>query len=103
VEALACPCEYSSVIKFLTIHLETMEAYTLWWNNRTLWEILDYITKYSTIMNNRTLLRQRVSNMKRQTWFIAFRSNHVKLAWAFINIMEFCKTYPKTTLCCIFH
>jgi hypothetical protein len=103
VEALASPCEYSSVIKFLTIHLKTMEAYTLWWNDGTLWEILDYNTKYSPIMNNWTLLQQRVSNMKRQTWFIAFRWNHVKLVWAFINIMEFCTTCPKTTLCCIFH
>jgi hypothetical protein len=52
VKVLAYPCKYSSVIKFLNIHLETMEAYTLWWNDLTLWEILDYNTKYSPIMDN---------------------------------------------------
>jgi hypothetical protein len=29
VEALACMCEHPSVIKFLAIHVETMEVYTL--------------------------------------------------------------------------
>jgi hypothetical protein len=29
-EALACLCKHPSVIKFLIIHTETMEAYTLW-------------------------------------------------------------------------
>jgi hypothetical protein len=35
VEALACPCEHPNVIKFLATHIETMEAYTLWWNGGT--------------------------------------------------------------------
>jgi hypothetical protein len=47
MEVLASPCEHPSVIKFLAIHVETMEAYTLWWNGGTLWEMLDYNTKYS--------------------------------------------------------
>jgi hypothetical protein len=46
VEALACSCEHPSVIKFLAIHIETMEAYTLWWNGGTLQKMLDYNTKY---------------------------------------------------------
>jgi len=36
VEALACPCEHANVIKFLTIHIKTTKAYTLWWNGGTL-------------------------------------------------------------------
>jgi len=36
VEALAYTCEHPSVIKFLAIHIETMEAYMLWWNGGTL-------------------------------------------------------------------
>jgi hypothetical protein len=32
IEVLACPCKHLGVIKYLIIHLETMEAYTLWWN-----------------------------------------------------------------------
>jgi hypothetical protein len=47
VEALACPCKHLGVIKFLAIHKDHMEAYTLWWNGGTLWEMLDYNTKYS--------------------------------------------------------
>ncbi len=88
MEALASLCEHPSVIKFLTIHIETMEAYTLWWNGGTLWELLDYNTKYSPITDNCTLLRQGGPNMKRWTWLDAFKRNCVKLAWAFINIMN---------------
>jgi hypothetical protein len=36
MEVLACPCKHPSVIKFLTTHVETMEAYKLWWNEGTL-------------------------------------------------------------------
>jgi hypothetical protein len=53
------PMQTSSVIKFLTIHTETMEAYTLWWNGGTIQKMLDYNTKYSPIMDNHTLLWQR--------------------------------------------
>jgi hypothetical protein len=35
-----------------------MEAYTLWWNERTLQEMLDYNMKYSPITNSCTLLWQ---------------------------------------------
>ncbi len=52
MEALACPCEHLGVIKFLTIHTITMEAYTLWWNGGTLQEMLDYNMKYSLTMDN---------------------------------------------------
>jgi len=58
VEALTCMCEHLGVIKFLAIHIENMEAYTLWWNGGTLWEVLDYNTKYSPISNNHTLVQQ---------------------------------------------
>jgi len=34
-ETLACPCKHPSVIKFLAIHIEIMEAYALWWNGGT--------------------------------------------------------------------
>jgi hypothetical protein len=56
VEALAYPCEHPSVIKFLAIHVKTMEAYTLWWNGKTLQEMLDYNMKHSPIMDTQTLL-----------------------------------------------
>jgi hypothetical protein len=36
IKALVCPCEHPSVIKFLAIHLKTMETCTLWWNEGTL-------------------------------------------------------------------
>jgi hypothetical protein len=35
-ETLACPYEHLVVIKLLAIHIETMKAYTLWWNGGTL-------------------------------------------------------------------
>jgi hypothetical protein len=46
VEALACLCKYPSVIKFLAIHKKTINAYTLWWNGRTLREC--WITTWNT-------------------------------------------------------
>jgi hypothetical protein len=52
----ACPCEHLGVIKFLTIHIETIEAYTLRWNGGTFQKKFDYNTKYSPIIDNRTLL-----------------------------------------------
>jgi hypothetical protein len=54
MEALACPFKHPSVVKFLAIHAKTMEAYTLWWNWKTLQEMLNYNMKYSPIMDNRT-------------------------------------------------
>jgi hypothetical protein len=57
VEALVCSCEHPSVIKFFSIHVKTMEAYTLWWNGGPLQEMLDYSKKYFAIMDNRTLLQ----------------------------------------------
>jgi hypothetical protein len=72
-EALACMCEHPSVIKFLAIHVDTMEVYTLWWNGGTIRKMLDYNTKYSPIMDNQTLLQHVQPNMEGRTWFIAFR------------------------------
>jgi hypothetical protein len=88
MKALECQCEHLGVIKFLAIHIETMEAYTLWWNGGTLRKMLDCNMKYSPIMDNRTLLWQGGPYMEGQTWLVAFRWNHVKLAWAFISIMN---------------
>jgi hypothetical protein len=50
VEVLACLCEHPCVIKFLTIHAKTMEAYTLWWNGGTFQKMLEYNMKCSPIM-----------------------------------------------------
>jgi hypothetical protein len=44
--------------------------------------------KYSPIIDNRTLLWQSGLNMERQTQLVTFKQNCVKLAWAFINIMN---------------
>jgi serine/threonine protein kinase len=87
-KALACSCKHLSVIKFFAIHTKTMEAYTLWWNGGTLQEMLDYNTKYSPITDNQTLLWQGGPDMEGWTWIVTFRWNRVKLAWAFINIMN---------------
>ncbi len=65
-----------------------MEAYTLWWNGRTFREMLDYNTKYSPIIDSHTLMQQGGPNMERWTQLVAFKQNCVKLAWAFINIMN---------------
>jgi hypothetical protein len=88
VEALFCPCKHPHVIKFLAIHTKTMEAYTLWWNWGTIQKMLDYNTKYSPIMDNWTLLKQEGLDMEEWTQLVNFKWNHVKLAWAFINIMN---------------
>jgi hypothetical protein len=81
---LACPCEYLNVIKFLVIHSNTMEAYTLWWNGATFWKMLDYNTKFPPLLDNRMLLWERGPNMERQRQLVIFRWNCVKLAWASI-------------------
>jgi hypothetical protein len=87
VEALAYLYKHPSVIRFLAIHTKTMKAYTLWWNGGTLREMLDYNTKYSPIMNTRTLLWQGGLDMEGWTQLVTFRWNCVKLAWTFINIL----------------
>jgi hypothetical protein len=66
MEALACPCKHLGVIKFLAIHIETMDAYTLCLNGGTFREMLDYNMKYSFVTNNRTLLWQRGPDMERR-------------------------------------
>jgi hypothetical protein len=73
MEALACLCEHLGVIKFLAVHIETMEAYTLCWNGGTLQKMLDYNTKYSPIMDNCTLLPRRGLNMKWRTQLVTFK------------------------------
>jgi serine/threonine protein kinase len=57
-EAMACPIEHPGLIKFWAINSVTMEAYTLWWNGRSvrsLWrtnslvklsEEYEYITRH---------------------------------------------------------
>jgi hypothetical protein len=93
MEALTCLCEHPSVIKFFAIHINTMEAYTLWWNRGTLREMLDYNMKYFPIMDDCTLSRQGGPNMEGRTWLVTFRQNCVKLAWAFIyikNVVHHC-------------
>jgi hypothetical protein len=88
MEVLACSYEHLGVIKFFAIHRKIMEAYTLWWNGGTIWKMLDYNMKYFPLTDNCTLLHQGSSNMEGQTWLVAFKRNCVKLAWAFINIMN---------------
>ncbi len=67
METITCTCEHLGVIKFLAIHTETMEAYTLWWNGGTFLEMLDYNMKYSPIIDNCMLLQQGGPNMEGQT------------------------------------
>jgi hypothetical protein len=45
---------------------------------------VDYNTKYSPIMVNQMLL----PDMEKKRWLVTYRHNHVKMAWAFINIMN---------------
>jgi serine/threonine protein kinase len=65
-----------------------MEAYTLYWKGQILREMLDYNTKYSPIIDNCTSLRQSKLDMEGQTQLVTFKQNCVKLAWAFIDIMN---------------
>jgi serine/threonine protein kinase len=44
--------------------------------------------KYSPIMDNRSLLQQRGLNMEGWTQLVAHKRNCVKLAWAFVNIVN---------------
>ncbi len=58
MKVLACPCKNLGVIKFLAIHIEIMETYTLWRNGGTFRKMLDYNMNCFSIMDNRTLLWQ---------------------------------------------
>jgi len=88
IKAIACPCKHIGVIKFLAIHLNTLEAYTLRWNGSMLWKMLDYNTKYPPILSNQVLLRQKGLDMEGWTQLVTFRKNCVKIAWAIVNIMN---------------
>jgi RIO-like serine/threonine protein kinase len=50
--------------------------------------MLDYNMKYSPITDNPYFITARGLDMERWTWLVAFRQNCVKLAWAFISIMN---------------
>ncbi len=93
IEVLACPCKHLGVIKHLIIHLETMEAYTLWWNGGTVQKLLDYNTKYWPIMDNWMLLWEGGRNMEGQTWLVTFKQNYVKMTWPSMNIMRWCQFF----------
>ncbi len=89
---------------------KTMEAYTLWWNGDMLWKMLDYNTKYSPFMDNWMLLWEGGPNMEGWKWIVTFRWNDVKMAWAFMNIMDVIhhsgilhNDLSKETSSCIFH
>jgi hypothetical protein len=64
VKAIVCPCKHLGVIKFLAIYLNTMEAYTLWWNGNMLRKMLNYNTKYPPILNNQVFLWQKGLDME---------------------------------------
>ncbi len=79
VKVIVCPCKHLGVIKFLAIHLNTMEDYTLWWNGSMLQKMLDYNTKYLPILNNQMFLWQKGLDMERWIQLVTFRQNYVKL------------------------
>ncbi len=82
------PCEHISVIKFLAINSKNLEAYKSLWNGGMLQQMLDYITKYSFIMENWMLIIGIEGNMEGKKWLVTFRQNCVKMAWIFMNIMN---------------
>jgi hypothetical protein len=94
-------------VKYFVIHLKSKDGgldIVMEWG--TLWEMLDYNTKYSPIMENQILLL----DMEKKRWLVTYRQNHVKMTWAFINIMNaihhlgWCiMICERTTSCYIFY
>jgi len=56
--------------------------------SRTLQKMLNFNTKYSPFMENRMLLWEGGPNMEGWKQLVTFKHNHVKMTWAFINIMN---------------
>jgi hypothetical protein len=54
----------------------------------TLQKMLNFNTKYSPLMENWMLLQEGGPNMEVWRQLVTFKYNHVKMAWAFINIMN---------------
>jgi hypothetical protein len=102
VEALACPCEHPSVIKFLTIHgLHIMVEWGHISKNVSLQhEVLICYGQSNVIV-------RRGPNMEGWKLLITFKWNCMKMAQAFMNMYIivgfYAMTCHKATSCCIFH
>ncbi len=79
---------------------------TFWSHNVVVNAMFWRCVKYSPIMENQMLL----PDMEKERWLITYRQNRVKMAWAFINIMNaihhlgcYIMVNERTTSCYIFY
>jgi serine/threonine protein kinase len=87
VKALACPIEHPGVIKFWTINSQRMEAYTLWWNGRSVKSFWNINSKVSKAIEYQYILKKSHMTMQDIEKILAFRSKCAKLALSLIMTM----------------
>jgi hypothetical protein len=67
---------------------KTMEAYQLWWNKGTFWEMLKYHNSLNQSFDNQELLQGGGLDFESHQYLITFKWAQVKLAWEFLCIMN---------------
>jgi hypothetical protein len=87
VKALACPIEHPGVIKFWAINSQRMEAYTLWWNGRSVKSFWNINSKVSKAIEYQYILKKSHMTMQDIEKILAFRSKCAKLALSLIMTM----------------
>jgi len=73
MDTLACSIDHLGVVKFYAIRIETMEAYQLWWNKGTFWEMLRFDNSQNQSLNNRELLQGGGLDFESRQRLITFR------------------------------
>ena len=87
-EALVCSLNHPAIIKFLAIHADTMEAYTLWWNGGNLRQLIglnDKVVPHAE-WHQIKLVKELLDDQVKQ--ITLYRKHRAKLAWALIYVMS---------------
>lgn len=91
-EALAIRFPHRGCVKWLAVHNERSEGFTLWWNGGTLRQMLNSDTRYATNVND-TIQAAMMTHTFKDDMIIesqrveVFRAKRTDLAWTFIHIM----------------
>ncbi len=74
------------------IHVETLKAYSLWWNKSTFREMSKYHNNQNQSINNWELLQGGGPNFEYCQCLVTFKWTWVKLAWALciLNVVHQC-------------
>jgi serine/threonine protein kinase len=85
-EALACPLNHLSIIKFWMVHATTMEVYTLWWNGDSLRKMAMLNLKVSPTTPMKRIKEIPSLQEEQARRITLYRRHRRKLAWTLVYI-----------------